>query len=133
MAHPLPTRTTRPERILYYVPGSTQKVCQLTGKIDHETHRPTASQTASRFSLIAGDLGCSFEHEGRLVYLFGDSMPTRLFPGRPDGSNAPPRTAECNDAIAFASPARLAAVSTSSGARGLSRGRGARTSGGRGR
>ena len=131
MAHPLPTRTTRPERILYYVPGSTQKVCQLTGKIDHETHRPTASQTASRFSLIAADLGCSFEHEGRLVYLFGDSMPTRLFPGRPDGSNAPPRTAECNDAIA--SPARLAAVSTSSGARGLSRGRGARTSGGRGR
>lgn len=89
-----------------YVPGSTRKVCQLTGERDHETHLPTASRTASRFGLVAADLGDSFEYKGRLVFLFGDSLATPTFHGHPNGFSDPPRSPLANDAVAFADPLR---------------------------
>ncbi|MBA3714236.1 MAG: DUF4185 domain-containing protein [Pyrinomonadaceae bacterium] len=58
---------------LLYVPGSTEKVCQLTGDFDRGLKRPTLSQTAKRYGVTGTDLGSSFEHEGRLYFLFGDT------------------------------------------------------------
>ena len=58
---------------LFYVPMSTEKVCQLTGDADPMTGAPTLSQTGKRFGLVATDLGSSFEHKGRLYFLFGDT------------------------------------------------------------
>jgi hypothetical protein len=58
---------------LVYVPNSTQRVCQLTGDFDRAAGIPTLSQTHKRFGVIATDLGSSFEHKGKLYFLFGDT------------------------------------------------------------
>ncbi len=86
-----------------YVPGSSQKICQLTGETDKEFGIPTASQTESRFGLIGTDNGYSFEHDGKLYFLFGDSPSSAQFHGLPDGQNDPPRTTDDNDAIGYVS------------------------------
>lgn len=62
-----------------YLRGSTEKVCQLTGDMDRSTGTPTLNQTGKRFGVTATDLGSSFEHKGRLYFLFGDTW------GRPGG------------------------------------------------
>ena len=59
---------------LTFIPGSTQKVEQLVGDVDRETKRPTLSRTEERFGVIGTDLGYSFEHEGKLYFLFGDTV-----------------------------------------------------------
>ena len=59
---------------LTFVPGSTRKVEQLVADIDRETKRPTLSRTEERFGVIGTDLGYSFEHEGKLFFLFGDTI-----------------------------------------------------------
>lgn len=61
---------------LVYVPGSTQKVCQLTGDVDWETGLPTAAKTFSNYGLDAADLGYPVENQGKLILLFGDSWPS---------------------------------------------------------
>lgn len=58
---------------LVFVAGSTKKVCQLTGDFDRTSGRPTLSQTGKRFGVLGTDLGSSFEHDGRLFFLFGDT------------------------------------------------------------
>jgi Domain of unknown function (DUF4185) len=58
---------------LVYVPNSTQRVCQLTGDIDRATGHSTLSHTNKRFGVAATDLGSSFEHDGKLCFLFGDT------------------------------------------------------------
>jgi hypothetical protein len=58
---------------LVYVPNSTKKVCQLTGDFDRALGKPTLSQTGKRFGVVGTDLGSSFEHKGRLYFLFGDT------------------------------------------------------------
>src|ERR1700690_3641816 len=58
---------------LVYVPKSTKKICQLTGDIDRVTGKPTFSHTNKRFGVLATDLGSSFEHQGKLYFLFGDT------------------------------------------------------------
>jgi len=62
------------ERRLAYVADSTRKVCQLTGDEDRQTRQPTLSRTKSRAGVIGTDLGSSFEHNGKLVFLFGDTQ-----------------------------------------------------------
>jgi hypothetical protein len=89
--------------LIQYVTGSTEKICQVTGETDLEFNKPTASQTETRFGLVATDLGYSFEHNGKLFFLFGDSIPSPRFKGKPNGENDPPRIPDDNDAIAFAS------------------------------
>ncbi|GAG09776.1 unnamed protein product, partial [marine sediment metagenome] len=59
------------ERRVVYVSGSTKKVCQLTGDWDRALKRPTLSLTSTRAGVVGTDLGSSFEHSGRLYFLFG--------------------------------------------------------------
>jgi hypothetical protein len=58
---------------LVYVPGSTRRVCQMTGDFDRAAKVPTLSVTGKRFGVTATDLGSSFEHKGKLYFLFGDT------------------------------------------------------------
>jgi Domain of unknown function (DUF4185) len=57
------------------VRSSVRKVCQLTGEMDRETGQPAFNLTESRFDFFGTDLGSSFEHGGRLWFLFGDTWP----------------------------------------------------------
>lgn len=84
-----------------YVKGSSQKICQLVGETDREFDQPTVNQTESRVGLVGNDLGYSFEYNGKLFFLFGDSMPTASFKGKPNMGKDPPRSPDENDAIAF--------------------------------
>jgi len=62
---------------LTYVPGSTHKINQLIGDMDKQTRQPTLSRTESRYQLQGTDLGYSFEHEGKIYFLFGDTVGAR--------------------------------------------------------
>lgn len=53
----------------------TEKVSQVTGETDRQRNIPTDSRTETRFGLRGTDLGASFEHNGKLVFLFGDTHP----------------------------------------------------------
>jgi Domain of unknown function (DUF4185) len=57
------------------VPGSVRKVCQLTGEHDRQRRTFAYNRTESRFGVVGTDLGASFEHDGRLWFLFGDTWP----------------------------------------------------------
>jgi hypothetical protein len=65
---------------LNYVPGSSMKIEQVTGDCDwaiyDQTSPPvcqrTVSQTTTRSDVLGNGLGASFEHEGNLIFLFGD-------------------------------------------------------------
>ncbi len=74
------------------VPGSVQKVSQVTGETDRQRRTPTDNPTESRFGLLGTHLGTSFEHDGRLVFPFGDT--------HPNGPNTPDRPYD-GDAVAF--------------------------------
>lgn len=56
------------------LPEETRKVCQLTGEWDRQCGEPTVNRTFSGCALYGTDLGASFEHEGRLLFLFGDTV-----------------------------------------------------------
>ncbi len=62
---------------LTYIPGSTHKINQLLGELDKQTHPLTLSRTESRYRLQGSDLGYSFEHEGKIYFLFGDTVGAR--------------------------------------------------------
>jgi hypothetical protein len=66
--------TDMPPRVTV-VHSSVRKICQLTGEFDRERNQPAFNQTESRFGLFGTDLGYSFEHDGRLWFLFGDTWP----------------------------------------------------------
>ncbi len=68
------SRKPKPVIGLDYVKGSTTKLEQLIGDWDKHLQVKTANQTQSRFGIIGTDLGASFEHKGRLIFLFGDTM-----------------------------------------------------------
>jgi len=99
---PNPVSAPGPNRI-FVVPGSIQKVCQVTGETDLEFNTPTASQTETRFGLVRADHGYSFEHNGKLFFLFGDTHPTPTFNNHPNTQSDYPRTPDDNDAIGFVS------------------------------
>ena len=87
-----------PADSILYVPGSTAKVCQFTGQTDKEFNQPAVSQTEKRFGLVGTDRGYSFEHNGIIFFLFGDSPPTATFNGQPNAQTDTPRVADDNDA-----------------------------------
>ena len=62
-----------------YHPGTTRKLLQLTGDTDRTLRVPTLSRTATQAGVVGTDLGSSFEHKGKLCFLFGDTR------GRPGG------------------------------------------------
>jgi hypothetical protein len=59
---------------LNYLPGSTVKVQQLLGEFDKQQRRPTLSQTFTRYKIRGTDEGNSFEYQGRVYFLFGDTV-----------------------------------------------------------
>jgi hypothetical protein len=68
-------------------PATVRKVCQLTGGPDRERDEPAFNETETRFGLFGTDLGSSFEHAGRLWFLFGDTWP-RPGPGPTDNRDS---------------------------------------------
>jgi hypothetical protein len=60
--------------VLRHVVGTTVKVQQLVGEQDLERRQPTLSRTVARYGLAGTDLGSSFEHDGRVYFLFGDTV-----------------------------------------------------------
>ena len=62
------------EPVLRHVPGSTIKLEQLLGEEDKQLHQRTLSQTFTRYGIRGTDLGNSFEHGGRVYFLFGDTV-----------------------------------------------------------
>jgi len=70
-----PSAAAEPGPPVRIEPGSTEKVCQVLGEFDRHKGQPTVNLTASRFRFWGGDLGASFEHEGKLYFLFGDTHP----------------------------------------------------------
>jgi hypothetical protein len=68
------TQATSPSRVILFVAGSTVKMQQLLGETDKEKHQPTLSLTETRYGIRGTDLGNSFEHNGRVYFLFGDTV-----------------------------------------------------------
>jgi hypothetical protein len=62
------------EVALHYVPDSTVKLEQLIGDEDKEKHKPTTSQTLTRFGVEGTEMGNSFEHQGHAYFLFGPTV-----------------------------------------------------------
>ncbi len=69
---------------LTWIPGSTMKVEQMIGDCDYTAQAqtgqcvPTTSRTATRARVLGTDIGASFESEGRVVFLFGDTISPSL-------------------------------------------------------
>ena len=65
---------------LAWVPGSSVRVEQVVGDCDYPAQattgqcKPTTSKTATRSKVLGTDLGASFESQGTLIFLFGDSI-----------------------------------------------------------
>lgn len=65
---------------LTYIPGSSVKVEQMIGDCDLQVKAKdgscsrTASQTTTRYNIDGTDLGSSFEHNGKVIFLFGDTI-----------------------------------------------------------
>jgi len=60
--------------VIRFEPGSTIKMQQLLGETDKEKHQPTLSLTETRYGIRGTDLGNSFENNGRVYFLFGDTV-----------------------------------------------------------
>jgi hypothetical protein len=65
---------------LTWVPGSTVRVTQIVGDCDYQLQAKsgqcnlTNSRTGTRSKVLGTDLGASFESQGNLIFLFGDSI-----------------------------------------------------------
>jgi len=56
------------------ISGNTDRICQLTGLHDDERNAPAFNAEACAQAGVKGtDLGSSFEHGGRVFFLFGDT------------------------------------------------------------
>jgi hypothetical protein len=64
---------------LTWIPASTAKVEQMIGDCDYTALAksgqctPTASRTITRARVVGTDIGSSFESQGKLLFLFGDT------------------------------------------------------------
>jgi hypothetical protein len=78
---------------LTFKQGSSHKIEQVNGDCDwvvwdktivvakdgsvsnnNPTCKPTVSKTTTRFDVLGDDIGSSFEHDGKIVFLFGDTI-----------------------------------------------------------
>ena len=82
------------------VEGTIAKVCQLVGDFDRERNEPTLSLTYTRYGVAGTDLGVSFEHDGKLIFLFGDTVGKNSMPfSRKDDSWAYTTDANPDDGL----------------------------------
>ncbi|HSZ19470.1 MAG TPA: DUF4185 domain-containing protein [Candidatus Acidoferrum sp.] len=95
---PPAARPAKPVRevALHFMDDSTVKLEQLIGNEDKERHKPTVSQTFTRFGVEGTELGVSFEHQAHAYFLFGPTL-GRL-PGLSD-TIATTDTANPNDGV----------------------------------
>jgi uncharacterized protein (TIGR03437 family) len=56
------------------VAGSTQKIQQIVGDQDYQTKAPTTNKTVTRYNILGSDVASSFENNGKLMFLFGDTI-----------------------------------------------------------
>lgn len=54
----------------------TRKIVQLTGEYDKEIGQPAHNMTETKFGIKGTDLGSSFVHNGKIYFLFGDTVRT---------------------------------------------------------
>lgn len=65
---------------LTYKSGTSVKVEQIIGDCDWAIYdptsvcKPTTSKTATKYDVLGTDLGYSFEHKGKVIFLFGDTV-----------------------------------------------------------
>lgn len=64
----------QPAPALNWIPNSSVKLEQNIGDVDWATGSNTTSQTVTRFNIEGNDLGQSFEDNGKLIFLFGDTI-----------------------------------------------------------
>jgi len=69
----------QPGPVLTWITNSSVKLEQIIGDVDWQAlaegnNLPTASQTVTRFHILANGLGYSFEDNGKLIFLFGDTI-----------------------------------------------------------
>lgn len=75
---------------LTWIPGSTVKVEQMIGDCDYTQQAktgvcvPTTSRTLTRSKVLGTDIGSSFESDGKLVFLFGDTIGPTIINSAPD-------------------------------------------------
>ncbi|MFO0630346.1 MAG: sulfatase-like hydrolase/transferase [Polyangiales bacterium] len=87
---PPPPDRPAPGRVRSMTPrGPATRLEQLIGDLDvtldaRGNAAPTAARTEARFGVAGTDLGYSFEHDGRLWFLFGDTRITPQDRGAPD-------------------------------------------------
>ena len=96
------TPVGRPPPMTFRVPGSTRKVCQLIGEVDHQRREATAARTQTQFGLFGTDLGAAVQHGRRTYFFFGDTHPSRApTASRPAGGDSigytEATTAGCTD------------------------------------
>ncbi len=63
--------TVKPD--VFYVTGSTRKICQLVGDTDYQWLTPTENLTQTRAGFYGTDLGVPFVHNGLTYVVFGDT------------------------------------------------------------
>ncbi len=98
---------------LTYAPGSSHKIEQITGDCDRSVWDatqlpdgakvanpdpvcvPTLSQTVTRADVLGQDTAYSFEHEGEVIFLFGDTIGATT--GHGNGVDFSPWTTVQND------------------------------------
>src|SRR5262249_16288879 len=66
------------------------KLYQWLGDLDRQQDPPTATplRSESSFGVLGADLGYSFMHEGRVVFLFGDTLAARPDARRPKDADS---------------------------------------------
>ena len=73
-------QSTGSDTALTYISGSSVKVEQMIADCDWQVKAKdgscsrTASQTTTRYNIHGTDIGSSFEHDGKVIFLFGDTI-----------------------------------------------------------
>jgi hypothetical protein len=64
--------------MLTWITNSSVKLEQIIGDVDWANGSNTTSRSISRFNIVGTDLGCSFANGTNLVFLFGDTIGSKV-------------------------------------------------------
>jgi hypothetical protein len=88
---PSSSAATYTGRTVQALPGSSRKICQLTGDVDLETGLPTVNHTFTAAQVWGTDLGFPFAYDGAGVpsigFFFGDTWRGPTQPAGSDGDS----------------------------------------------